>query len=320
MVHSNVNDRSRFLITGAAGFVGANLVRNLIGKGKVFCTTHPKDNLWRLNDIKKKISLIPLDLADFHEVQKAVKTIKPDYIFHLAAYGTYPSQRDFRQVFNANTLGTANLLEALNPLPYKAFVMTGSSSEYGYKSKPMKESEVLEPNSFYSATKGAATLIAQAYGVVERKPTVILRLFSIYGPWEEPGRFIPTAVAKCLNGTTLAVTSSKEVRDFVYIDDAVAALLLAAKKAKQLRRKIFNIGSGKQMKITDAAKKIIKIVGMGGKISIGGYQSRPWDATTSWQADTHKSRVILGWHPTTSFEQGIKKTANWLKDHMDLYQ
>ncbi|MFY9484697.1 MAG: NAD-dependent epimerase/dehydratase family protein [Patescibacteria group bacterium] len=311
---------ARYLITGAAGFVGANLVRLLVGKGTVFCTTHPKDNLWRLNDIKKKISLVPLDLADFDAVRRAVKTIKPDYIFHLAAYGTYPSQRDFRKIFNANTLGTANLLEALNPLPYKAFVMTGSSSEYGYKSKPMKESEVLQPNSFYSATKGAATLIAQAYGGVERKPTVILRLFSIYGPWEEPGRFIPTALAKCLKGNVLTVTSGKEVRDFVYIEDTIAALLLAAKKANQLRGQIFNIGSGKQMKITDAAKKISKIVGTGGKISIGGYPSRPWDATTRWQADTRKSRTLLGWRPTKSFEQGITKTADWLKDYMDLYQ
>lgn len=311
---------AQYLVTGAAGFVGANLVRHLIGKGTVFCTTHPKDNLWRLNEIKKKISLVPLDLADFNAVRRAVKTAKPDYIFHLGAYGTYPSQRDFRQIFNANTLGTANLLEALNPSPYKAFVMTGSSSEYGYKSKPMKESEVLEPNSFYSATKGAATLIAQAYGVVERKPTVILRLFSIYGPWEEPGRFIPTAIAKCLNGATLSVASGKEVRDFIYINDTIAALILAAKKAKQRKGQIFNIGSGKQMKITDAAQKIIEIVGTDAKISIGDYPSRPWDATTSWQADTSKTRTLLGWRPTTSFEQGIEKTAAWLRDHKDLYR
>lgn len=311
---------SRYLVTGAAGFVGSNLVRLLVGKGKVFCAIQPKDNLWRLNDIKKKISLIPLDLADFDAVRRAVKTAKPDYIFHLAAYGTYPSQRDFRKIFNANTLGTANLLEALNPLPYQAFVMTGSSSEYGYKDKPMKESEVLEPNSFYSATKGAATLIAQAYGMVEHKPTVILRLFSIYGPWEEPGRFIPTAIAKCLKGNALTVTSGKEVRDFVYIDDAIAALLVAAKKANRLRGQIFNIGSGKQMKITDAAKKISKILGISGKITIGGYQSRPWDATTSWQADTRKSRTLLDWQSTTSFEHGIKKTAAWIGGHKDSYR
>jgi len=311
---------ARYLVTGAAGFVGANLVRSLVGKGTVFCTTHPKDNLWRLNDIKKKISLIPLDLADFDAVRRAVKNIKPDYIFHLAAYGTYPSQQNFRQIFNANTLGTANLLEALNPLPYKAFVMTGSSSEYGYKSKPMKESEVLEPNSFYSATKGAATLIAQAYGSVEHKPTLILRLFSIYGPWEEPGRFIPTAIAKCLRGNTVKVTGGKEVRDFVYIEDTIAALLLAAKKATRLRGQIFNIGSGKQMKITDAAKKIVKIIGTDAKIAIGDFPTRPWDATTSWQADTRKSRTMLGWRPTTSFDQGIKKTAAWIRDHKGFYR
>ncbi|MBI3260890.1 NAD-dependent epimerase/dehydratase family protein [Candidatus Berkelbacteria bacterium] len=314
---------ARYLVTGAAGFVGANLVRLLVGKGTIFCTTHPKDNLWRLKQFKGtglKFKVVKLDLSDFKAVKRVVAKAKPDYIFHLAAYGTYPSQRNFRQIFNANTLGTANLLEALNAFPYKAFVMTGSSSEYGYKAKPMKESDVLEPNSFYSATKGAATLIAQAYGVIEQKPTVILRLFSIYGPWEEPGRFIPTAVAKCLKGNVLTVTSGKVVRDFVYIEDTIAALLVAAKKAKQLRGHIFNIGSGKQMKITDAAKKISKIVGTDAKIAIGGYQSRPWDATTSWQAGTRKSATVLGWHPTTSFEQGIKKTAAWLKDHMDLYQ
>lgn len=308
-----------YLVTGAAGFVGANLLRRLVGKGEIVATIHPKDQPWRLKGLSAKVKFLKLDLSNFEAVQQVVRKAKPDCIFHLAAYGTYPTQKDFRPIFNANTLGTANLLEALNPLNYKAFVMTGSSSEYGYQEKPMSESDVLEPNSLYSATKGAASLIAQGFAAVENKPVVVLRFFSIYGPWEEPGRFIPTAIARCIKGKPVEVTGGKQVRDFVYVDDAINALLKAAQKAQRLKGQIFNVGSGKQTKIIDMAKKIIRVTSSNSSLRVGAYQARPWDAS-NWLADTRKSKQLLGWRVETNIEQGIGQTFRWFKDNLEHYQ
>lgn len=308
----------RVLITGAAGFVGANLSRRLVGTSKVVATFHPSDHLWRLRGLSSKIKIVPLDMADYEAVGKLVGKLKPNYIFHLAAAGTYPNQKEFRKIFTANTVGTANLLEALRHINYRAFIMTGSSSEYGYMSKPMKETDVLEPNSYYSATKGGATLLTQAFASVEGKSTVVLRFFSIYGPWEEPGRLIPTVIAKCIKQQLIQVTGGNEVRDFVYVDDAVDALLLAAKKAQKLKGHIFNVGSGKQTKIVDVARMAIKITASNAQLKIGSYPARGWDAS-NWQADTTKGKTVLGWRATTPLQDGIRKTFQWLKNHLEFY-
>ncbi len=252
-------------------------------------------------------------------MQATIKRSKPTHIFHLAAYGTYPSQRDFKKIFSANTLGTANLLEALNSLSYKAFVMTGSSSEYGYQSKPMLESDVPKPNSFYSATKASATLIAQSFAVIEHKPIVIARLFSIYGPWEEPGRLVPTVLVHAMHHQDIETTGNHQVRDFVYVDDVVHALLTAAKNAYKLKGEIFNIGSGEQTKIADVAKLAVAVTKSRSKITRGAYPSRPWDAK-SWRANTHKTATILKWHATTSLYHGLGYMNEWLKIHESYYQ
>lgn len=312
----------RVLITGAAGFVGANLLRTLLNKHpqtKIYLILRPTTNTWRIKDLLKKVKIIHSDLSDLYDLQKQLGKIKPDVIFHLAAYGAYSRDSDLIKAVQTNIVGLNNLLGALEKVDYKLFVNTGSSSEYGYKSKPMKETDLLEPNSNYSATKGAATLIASMYGKIKNKPIVTLRLFSVYGPYEEPGRFIPTVCLKAINNQQIDVVAQSS-RDFVYIDDVVDAYLkcLSLKKT-HLRGVIFNICSARQTTIIKAARSIKKIAKSSSPIVIGSYSPRPWD-TATWVGNNQLARKVLHWTPRNSLEQGLSKSLEWFRINADHYE
>lgn len=300
------------LITGGSGFIGANLTHSLINQSaKVHLFLRPEAKTWRLKQILGKLKIHNADIANKSAVEKIIKKIKPQVIFHLAVYGAYPAQTDFSATVKTNILGTVNLLE---PIKNSRTVMvnTGTSSEYGYKNKPMKETDSLEPTFFYAASKAATSWLCQVFAKQFNQPTITLRPFSVYGDWEEQSRFIPTIINNCLNNQPIKLVAGKQVRDWLYVEDMVRAYLMAGQRP-DLKGEIFNIGSGKQVLVSEAAKKIIKLINNPVKVEIGGYQPRQWD-TGNWQADITKAKKILGWEPKYSLEQGLKKTITWWGD------
>src|SRR5437870_5357142 len=125
---------SRVLLTGATGFVGANLARRLLRDGQdVHLLVRPEYDGWRLEAIRDDVRLVVVELADADAVERAVAASRPDWIFHLAAHGAYPGQTDLRQMVQTNIVGTINLVEAGLHTGCEVFVNTGSSSEYGFK-------------------------------------------------------------------------------------------------------------------------------------------------------------------------------------------
>ncbi len=317
---TNILASQRILITGGAGFVGANLVRRLLRdfpETKLYLIVRDSSSLWRLDGILDKVTLVDVDLSDRPALKKAVTTIQPEVIFHLAAYGAYARDNTLSKAVLTNITGLENLLEALESVDYKLFVNTGSSSEYGYKTQPMSEKDVLEPNSHYSATKGAATMLASSYGQIHQKPIVTLRLFSIYGPYEEPGRLIPTVAFKALHAQQIDMVGGQIVRDFVYVEDAIDAYL-ACLKLKNFDQRVFNVCSGIQTPILKVAKKLKKLANSDSKIVVGSFQPRPWD-TASWVGNPKLARTVLGWTPQHSLEEGLKKSLQWFSENENLY-
>src|SRR5579872_2229408 len=184
----------RFFITGATGFVGSCLARKLVELGcEVHVLARPGADFWRLEGLEKQLGVETGDLTDGERLTEIFRAVKPTIIYHLAVHGAYPHETDADRIILTDVFGTWNLLKASAEVDYKLLVNTGSSSEYGAKSFAMRETDPLEPASYYAVAKCAQTLVCGYRAMAERRPVNTLRLFSVFGPYEEPSRFVPTA-------------------------------------------------------------------------------------------------------------------------------
>jgi nucleoside-diphosphate-sugar epimerase len=298
----------KVFITGAAGFVGAALTRRLLTDGhEVHAIVKSTSAMWRLEAVKAHLRLHHVDLRDEAVLTELLKTIKPEVIYHLAAHGAYSHQSDADQIIQTNLLGSWNLLKATAAIDYLTFVNTGSSSEYGFKDSAMRETDYLEPNSYYSVTKGAQTLLCQLFSRAEQRSINTFRLFSAYGPLEEPSRLIPTVIRSSLAGEPLRLVPPEVARDFVYIDDVIEAFINVAKLG-ELRGEIINVGSGVQSTVRDVVDNVFAATGKPVECQWGAMQPRIWDSKI-WVADATKSYRLLGWRARTTLEAGLRKTV-----------
>src|SRR5258708_561409 len=219
----------RVLMTGGTGFVGANLARRLVGDGhEVHLLVRSEHNPWRIEAIRSSVQLHVAGLNDVDDLVQTVAVVRPDWIFHLAAYGAYPTQTDFNQMVQANVVGTSNFVQACVAVGFEAFVNAGSSSEYGFKDHPPNEGERVEPNSYYAITKTTATLFCQHSARVNNLSISTLRLYSAYGPLEEPTRLMPALIVLGMRGELPDLVDPETVRDFVYVADVTNAVALAS--------------------------------------------------------------------------------------------
>ena len=182
---------SKIIVTGASGFVGANLVKKIMNKNEIHIFTRKESDTWRLNDIKSEINVQTINFENKNKIQSVVNKIKPDYVFHLATYGGYPFQQDVNTIVDSNIQNSIYLMQSLSEYGrLEKFINIGSSSEYGPKTKPMKEIDLASPIFPYGIAKLTQTNFAKYFFIKNGLPSVTLRLFSVYGPLEEPGRLI----------------------------------------------------------------------------------------------------------------------------------
>ena len=312
-VPTEVTRGRRFLVTGAAGFVGARLARTLASRGdEVHAVVSPASHRWRLES-EPRISVHVADLCDADALTRTVREARPDVIYHLAAHGAYPHQTDAARILRTNVLGTELLLRTCEAQGYELFVSAGSSSEYGSKTEPMRESDLPEPNSPYAVSKVAQTLLCQQRAAAAGLPIVVLRLFSVYGPLEEPTRLVPTLLRAILAGTEIAMTSPKTSRDFIHVDDVVAAFL-QVDALRKLGGEVLNLGTGIQSSLEDVVAAAERASGKTARCVWNSMAPRSWD-TTTWVADVTKLREKLGFTAPTSLVEGLRATFGWLREH-----
>lgn len=287
---SRVRHERGTLVTGAGGFVGANLVRRLLADGAdVTAVVRPGGDPWRLEGLA--VELVEADVREplpggFHVV------------YHLAAHGSYSWQRDEEAIRETNVRGTENALAAGDRV-----VVAGSSSEYGLKPYAPAEDEPLQPNSAYAAAKAEATSWALDRGAV------VLRLYSAYGPWEHPDRLVPTLLARGLEGDLPPLVSPAVARDFVYVEDVCSAFVLAAGAP---RGRVYNVGSGHQATMAEIVELARRLLGLDAEPRWGSMPDRAWD-TETWIADPARIRRELGWEARIGLEDGLARTLEWLR-------
>ncbi|HEX2052159.1 MAG TPA: NAD-dependent epimerase/dehydratase family protein [Actinomycetota bacterium] len=311
-----MGSRRRALVTGAGGFVGANLVRRLAAEGfSVTAAIRPGGDAWRLDGAP--VDVAELDLADPVAVDALIRILRPSFVFHLAAHGAYPHQARVHQIVRTNVVGTVNLLEACLDAGFEAFVNTGSSSEYGFKDHAPTEDEALEPNSDYAWTKAAATHFCRHRAAATGLRIPTLRLYSVYGPYEQPGRLIPALVVHGMAGRLPPLVDPGISRDFVYIDDVCDAYLLAATRSLPEPGAVFNVGTGTQISLGEAVEVARRRFGIAQSPEWGTMPNRSWD-TSVWVSQPARIGRELGWQPKHGFQRGFDRCVEWFEAHPDL--
>jgi nucleoside-diphosphate-sugar epimerase len=300
------------LVTGASGFVGSHLARRLAGTGSdVHVFLRSSSDTRRLGDTSGRLTRHAADLTDPASIRAAVCRVRPRTIFHCASWGGHPGQTDEAAIFGTNLAGTFHLLAACAESGFDRFVHTGSSSEYGMKTAPMSEVDEPAAEDAYGASKAGATLWCRAIAASRKLPTVTLRLFSPFGPWDDPVRLIPAAARAFLEGRSPRLASPSGARDFVFIDDVVDACLLSA-TVPAAAGEIINVGSGRQATAGEVVEILSRLIPGAPKPAWGAISPRPGPSV--WVADIGKARRLLGWEPKVPLEEGLRRTVEWMRD------
>ena len=225
---------------------------------------------------------------------------------HLAAHGAYESQSDVQRILQTNVVGTFNLLAASVKVGVSAFVSAGSSSEYGFKTEPMRETDRLEPNSFYAVAKAAQTHLCSHVAGREQMGIGVFRLLAVYGPWEGPRRLIPTILRRTRAGLPLEMVAPDVARDFIFIDDVIETLLNFG-AVSQLRGAVINLGTGRRRRWrsrdgdTRTVWQRLRCAGAAWR--------RRWDDAAGRRSG--KKKRLLGWS-RHAFRDSLAKTAAWM--------
>lgn len=300
------------LVTGAGGFIGRNLMRALLSeRSDVLGTIRNPTRDWP--EEFKIANFATGDLSDFRFRRYLFENFKPATVIHAASYGNNPRHNDIAKIYDTNLVTSTLLAEAALEAEVRAFVSLGTSSEYGWNSFAPAEDAICEPNSHYAVAKRAFTDVLQKMFKEFAFPAITLRLYSVYGPYEKPERLIPSAIESAHRGHLIKFANRDISRDFVYVDDVIAAIAIAAHEAPNLEMsRIFNIGTGVKTTIEGFAVLLAETFELLETPHFGAYQPHPWDLT-DWVSNPELAARELGWTAAVSLPEGLRATSEWLR-------
>jgi dTDP-glucose 4,6-dehydratase len=303
------------VVTGGAGFIGSELIHQLVARGHNVVAV---DNLvnGRRENLEEvasdRVKLVEADIRDSETMARVLGDA--EVVFHLACLGVRHSIHSPHENHEVNAGGTLTLLSAARAAGVKRFVHVSSSEIYGpARCVPMSEDHPPLPTTVYGASKLAGEAYARAFFRTYRYPTVIVRPFNAYGPRShhegDSGEVIPKFLLRCLGGSPMVVFGDgTQTRDFSYVTDVANGILLAGFEDGAVGETI-NLGSGSEITINDLAALVAEVVGLG-EARIVHDTERPGDVRRLY-ADTSKARDLLGFKCTVALREGLSRLKAW---------
>lgn len=313
-------NNKKVLVTGAAGFIGSNLVKELLRKGAVVCAlVQPGsingNNFFTASE-KKKILFFEGDIRDFDSVNKIFIDKKIDTCFHLAAQPIVMTAYESPlPTFDINIRGTINILEsARRSRQLKRLVVASTTHVYGNNQNlPFIESFPAQPTRPYETSKACADMLAATYHYTYGLPVAMTRMTNTYGPGDlNFTRLVPKMMQAVTHGKNPEIIGGTAVRDYLYVKDAMSAYLLLAENLsrKEIRGQAFNFGSGQIFSVKEVAQKIVALSSKKCTLRVHPEISLQKEIDTQY-VSTEKAKALLGWLPKYSLDRGLRETYSW---------
>ena len=288
------------LIIGGTGFIGYHLAKKCLKKN--FKVTSISKNQPKKIRFLKKVKYIICDINNKKILKKIDNNF--DYVVNL---GGYVDHKNKQETYRSHYLGLKRLTKIFIKKKIKKFIQIGSSMEYGRVRSPQKENFNCYPESIYAISKFLSTKHLITLYKKKKFPAVILRLYQVYGPNQDKNRLIPIIIDSCKNNKSFPCSSGVQLRDFLFVDDLIDAILRCLDK--KVEGKIINIGSGKIIQVKKIINQIVNFY-KAGKPLFGSIKLRDEEMLRVFPS-LLSARKFLGWKSKVSFGKGILKTINF---------
>ncbi|WP_457569108.1 dTDP-glucose 4,6-dehydratase [Desulfurobacterium sp.] len=310
----------KLLVTGGAGFIGSEFVRQAVSRGietvVVDKLTYAGD-LERLKEVEDKITFYKCDINNREFLEDIFKRERPTAVIHWAAESHVDrSILDASPFIEANVRGTQTLLDVSKNNDVELFINIATDEVYGELGEEGQffETTPLNPNSPYSASKASADMLGRAYFRTYGLPVVTVRPSNNYGFWQYPEKLIPVVILKALNNEPIPVYGTgQNIREWLFVSDCADAVFSILEKGKP--GEIYNVGSGEERRNIEVVKAILSLLNKPEDL-ITFVKDRPGH-DFRYSLNTEKIERELGWKAKVKFEEGIEKTVKWYIENID---
>ena len=290
--------RQKILVVGGTGFIGHNIIKSFsLKKYKLFSISKKIPHTKKI----KGVCYIACDITNFKKLKKKI-IFSFDHIINLSGNINHS---DKKGNFLSHYIGTKNLVNIFKSKKIISFILIVISLEYGNQTSPQKESHICRPIGSYAKSKLKASNYIQKIGKKKEFPYIILRAYQIYGPGQKKDRLIPMTIDACYKNKKFNCTSGLQKRDFIFIEDFVNLIKKILIK-KKIRKKVYNVGTGKPLSVKFVIKKIKSYLNSG-KPQFGLIPMRKDESKTLYPSIKKVSKDFK-WSPRVNLSSGLKKT------------